>query len=416
VSARAAPWVAWSLWVLSVGFAVLAVFLALHTPPFPEGAPDWGVVLAVSFLAYPTVGAFVASRQPKNPVGWILCGVGLLFATQGFAIAYAGYTLSARSDSLPGDKIALWVAGWFDYPMLFLAAALLVLLFPDGRLPDRRWRAVPWIAVGGSVLWTLRLATAPTGPFDFFYRHMRNPFRVDGALGEAVEGLGRLGQAALFMICVASVIAVFVRLEGAQGEERQQIKWFAYAAAVLLSAVGLVAPATGGALAAIGVPWGVAFAIPIVLGLLAIPLAVGVAILRYRLYDIDVLINRTLVYGSLTGMLAAGLLWRRGSDPGDIPCPHRPRGATPTRHSRLHSCDSRSVQPLEAPYPVLHRWPLLPQQVRCEKDPRSFLCQVEGRDGPGCLKRRPGGSGKGDDAAFSRLFVAATRYTPERQA
>jgi len=303
MSLRTASWLAWFLWALCVGFAVLAVLLALYTPPFPEGAPTWGVVLAVSFLAYPTVGAFVASRRPKNLVGWILCGVGLLFATQGFAIAYAGYALSTRPDSLPAEKIALWISGWFDYPMLFLAAALLFLLFPDGQLPDRNWRVVPWVAVGGSVLWTFRLATEPTGPF-YFYTPIRNPvLEVGGALGVTVEVLGRLGAAAVFIICVASVIALFVRLGSAQGEERQQIKWFAYAAAVLLGAV-FVFPAVGAALAAIGVPWGAAFAMPIVVGLLAIPVAVGVAILRYRLYDIDRIINRTLVYGSLTVLLA----------------------------------------------------------------------------------------------------------------
>jgi hypothetical protein len=106
------------------------------------------------------------------------------------------------------------------------------------------------------------------------------------------------------LICVVSVIVVYVRLGSAQGEERQQIKWFAYAATMLLSAVFL-SPVVGVTLAAIGVPWGVAIAIPIVLGLLAVPVAVGVAILRYRLYDIDRIINRTLVYGALTVVLIA---------------------------------------------------------------------------------------------------------------
>jgi hypothetical protein len=219
-------------------------------------------------------------------------------------IAYAGYSISVRPDSLPREKIALWVAGWFDFPMLFLAAALLVLLFPDGRLPGRSWRIAPWIAVGGSLLWTLRLATDQMFPAYFFYRSMRNPFRVDGTLGVTMDVLGRLGQAALFIICVASVIAVFVRLESAQEQERQQIKWFAYAASLLLGAV-VVAPVVAGILARVGVPWGAAFAMPIWLGLLAIPVAVGVAILRYRLYEIDTLINRTLVYGALTAILAA---------------------------------------------------------------------------------------------------------------
>jgi hypothetical protein len=185
-----------------------------------------------------------------------------------------------------------------------LAAALLILLFPDGWLPDRRWRVVPWLAVGGSVLATFRLATERAGPF-YFYSPIRNPvFEVGGALGFTVEVLGRLGLAALFLICVVSVIAVFVRLDSAQGEERQQIKWFAYAATVLLSAVFL-SPVVGATLTAIGVPWGVAIAIPIWLGLLAVPVSVGVAILRYRLYDIDRIINRTLVYGALTVVLVA---------------------------------------------------------------------------------------------------------------
>jgi hypothetical protein len=303
MSRRSAAWLAWSVWALCMAFAALAVLIALYTPPFREGGQGWGVLLAVLFLAYPTVGALVVSRRPANPVGWILCGVGLLLGSQGFAVVYAGYALSTRPGWVPGGKIALWVSGWFDYPMLFLAAALLILLFPDGRLPDRSFGAVPWVAVGGSVLATLRFATEPAGPF-YFYTPIRNPvFEVGGALGVTVEVLGRLGLATLFVICVASMIAVFVRLGRAQGEERQQIKWFAYAATVLLSAVFL-SPAAGAALDAMGGPWVVGIAIPIVLGLLAVPVALGVGILRYRLYDIDVIINRTLVYGSLTLMLA----------------------------------------------------------------------------------------------------------------
>jgi hypothetical protein len=87
MSHRAAAWLAWFLWALCVALAMLAVLLARYTPPFPESGPTWGIVFAMSLLAYPTVGAFVASRRPKNPIGWVLCGVGFLFGTQGFAIA-----------------------------------------------------------------------------------------------------------------------------------------------------------------------------------------------------------------------------------------------------------------------------------------------------------------------------------------
>jgi hypothetical protein len=191
----------------------------------------------VSLLTYPTVGAYVASRRPKNPVGWLLCGVGLLFGTQGFAMTYAGYALSSRPGLLSGEKIALWTSnGWFTFPLMVLAAMLIVLLFPDGRLPARSLWALIWVAVGGATLWTLWWATKVGAPIWLlrFYSPTHNPFLVGGPLGETVEVLGRLGTAVLLVSCVASMISVFVRLGDSRGDERQQIKWFAYAAAALL--------------------------------------------------------------------------------------------------------------------------------------------------------------------------------------
>ena len=308
---RAATWLAWSLWTLCVVLAAFAVLLALNTPRGTmKGNSYLGVVIAVPLLTYPTVGAFVAARHPKNLVGWILCGLGLLFVTEGFALVYASYALSAQPGSLPGEKIAQWVSGWFAFPILYLGAALLVLLFPDGRLPTRSWRAVPWLAVGGSVLWTLWLATEPGRPvywiLSFGLPHP-TPFAVRGALGDAVEGFGRLGSVAILMMCVASVIGVFVRLGDSRGEERQQIKWFAYSAALLLGIPFVVAIPVGIIAADVmGASFDIAFAsivIVIVTGLLGIPLTVGIAIRKYRLYEVDVIINRTLVYGLLTATL-----------------------------------------------------------------------------------------------------------------
>jgi hypothetical protein len=308
MSRGATSWLGWSVWALCVALAISAVLLALLTPLGPtKGSSNWGVFFSLSLLVYPTVGAFLAWRRPENLIGWLLCAIGFLFVMEGFALVYAGYALSVEPDSLPGKQIALWGSGGFHWPLVFVGAALMILLFPNGHLPNRRWRVVPWLTAGGGLLWTLWLETKPGRPaywFLGFYPHIRSPFAVRSVMGDFIEMLGRLGAATLLVMCVASVIGVFIRLGSARGDERQQIKWFAYAAVLLLGAPFVLALPVSIVLEAMGLPWGIGLAIPIWAGLLGIPVAVGVAILKYRLYDIDVIINRTLVYGSLTLMLA----------------------------------------------------------------------------------------------------------------
>jgi hypothetical protein len=148
LSRRAAALLAWSAWTLCVVLAAIAVLLALLTPPgHTKTSSNWGAFLSVSLLVYPIVGAFVASRRPENLVGWMLCAIGFLFVLEGFALDYASYTLLVELYSLPGKQIALRVSGWFYFPMVFVGAALLVLLFQDARTPrsqppsrDGRWR------------------------------------------------------------------------------------------------------------------------------------------------------------------------------------------------------------------------------------------------------------------------------------
>jgi hypothetical protein len=226
---------------------------------------------------YPTIGAFVVSRRPKNAVGWILCSMGFVFEVRAITVACADYTKVVQSDFLPSREIMLGVTEWVLFPSWLLGVVLLVLLFPDGKLLYREWRALVWMAVGGVALLSLQ--------------------GTKGALDSALEVLGWLGGMALIVSCVGSVITVFVRLQTAEGRKRQQLKWFAYGAAVLLGTF-ISSPAAF----QIGGQWAV-FAL-IVTGLLGIPVAVGIAILKYRLYDIDRIINRTLVYASLTGILA----------------------------------------------------------------------------------------------------------------
>jgi hypothetical protein len=281
MSTRATTWFAWSVWALCVVFVVLAVLLYFYTSSV-RPHPRFVVLAGVPLLVYPTIGALIASHRPKNAVGWVLCGMGFIIEVLVFSRAYADYLLFAHPVSLIGKIMDDQATPWTVGPIVMMCAMLLVLLFPDGKLPHRGWWAVVLMAVCGTALVNYWWVTWPGG---------------------TVEELGRLGGAILLVSCVASLIPVFIRLQSAEARERQQLKWFAYGAAVFLGAFFLM-----GAAFKIGGPWA-AFVV-IVSGLSAFPVAVGIAILRYRLYDIDLIINRTLVYGSLTLML--GLVYFGG--------------------------------------------------------------------------------------------------------
>lgn len=291
-----AAWLAWALWALCVTLVALTWLLDhYYIPRLPEkGVPNVYAFLSVPLLVYATVGAFVASRRPENAVGWLLYAIGFVFGLQGFATAYADYALLVHPGSLPGEVYMAYIS---QTGMMVVAAALaatlLVLTFPDGHLPDRAFRAVPWVAVGGSATLALWAATAQE---NFERYRYSNPFFEGGTLGAFFDMLGRLGGSALFVCGVAAVISVFVRLRSADGEKIQQIKWFAYAAAVILGCL-YVFPLMW------VVPLWAIFLVGVIL-LSAMPVAVGIAVLRYRLYEIDRIINRTLVYGALTAILA----------------------------------------------------------------------------------------------------------------
>ena len=285
MSARVAAWLAWTVLALCVALAVLAMGLDIYTPP-TKYEPHFAVLAGIPLLVYPTIGALVVSHRPMNAVGWVLCGMGFVLEVLACFQAYANYSLFAHPGSLPGEKAVDWLTLYFTPwevgPGLMLGAVLLVLLFPDGKLPHRGWWAVVLTAVCGTALLS--------------YRNLLWGTRL-GPPGGVVKELGTLGEAILLVSFVASLIPVIVRLQSAEARERQQFKWFAYGTAVFLGALFLMDAALQ-----IGGPW--ARFVVIVTGLSAIPVAVGIAILRYRLYDIDVIINRTLVYGALTGILA----------------------------------------------------------------------------------------------------------------
>jgi len=278
---------------LSIGILVV---LNLFDPDIPVFR-YWTHLTAIA-VAFSTVGAIIASHRPKHPVGWLFCTIGLLVSVDHFCAEYATYALLAQPEALPAGEAAAWIRSW----MWIVSGGLgvfLVLLFPDGHLPSIRWRYLAWLNVFVIVLGSIAVAFSP-GPVDALAPEIHNPLGIDSlgiALGQAVVDLVEEIQ---IVVALSAAVSPFVRLRRAGFEERQQIKWFAYGATILII----------GALLSSRVPevwevwWvsGVGFALYIA-GIVGLPVAVGIAILRHHLYDINLIINRTLVYGSLTASL-----------------------------------------------------------------------------------------------------------------
>jgi hypothetical protein len=295
MSARAAAWLAWSLWALCVGLFALTLVLLLITPPirntWSEAWPEaLSVLLRVMELTFPTVGALIASQRPKNPIGWILCGTGLFTGVRSFAEAYADFGLVGRPGVLPAAEYMAWLWSWPRVPVAGLASALVLVVFPDGKLLNRSWWAVVWMAVGGSALVALFMALDPS---------WNNPLALErGVFKDLVEPLGRIGFVLLIVSWFCAAMALLIRVDKGSPVERQQIKWLAYFAILLF--VGFAFVVAGW----FGNNWSYFGELLSIAAFNCLPVGVGIAILKYRLYDIDLLINRTLVYGALTGILA----------------------------------------------------------------------------------------------------------------
>ena len=295
MSNRTAAWLAWSIWALCVPLAAFGGLLSFLSASGQLG-PGSGLVilLGVLLLTFPTVGAIVVSRHPENHIGWIFCAAGLVLGFGVLASGYADYALSAGPGSLPSEEYAAWLSTWIGGPGALLAAAFLFLLFPTGRLPSRRWRLVAWMAAIGSLMSALGGAFKP-GPLDT-HRSIDNPVGIGGTLGGVVEVFGSLGAVALNVSVLAAGISLILRLRRARGVGRQQLKWFVYAAVMMGGGFA------GSFVFSSGLTNSIAWSLGI-LGFMVLPVATGIAILRYRLYDIDRIINRTIVYGLLTAVL-----------------------------------------------------------------------------------------------------------------
>jgi hypothetical protein len=279
---------------------LLALAAGEHTEADGSTFDGWGgLSFAAASLAFATVGAMVAARVPENPIGWIFCLAGVVLGVSDFGSQYADQMLFISSDSLPGGRIAAWLQG-LGFAPSFGLLGLALLLFPDGRLPSGRWRPVLWLALAGIGLMVVGSALRP-GPLVEPFMEVSNPFGVPGSRGlmDSMLGFG-------FLFTVASiglaVLGMGARLRRSSGVERQQLKWLALAAAV--TGVAVVA----NLLLYIAAGIDVGGSVTLGLGFAAFPVAAGAAILRYRLFDIDVVINRALVYGVLTMTLAGAYL------------------------------------------------------------------------------------------------------------
>jgi hypothetical protein len=253
-------------------------------------SPGEAEVLTLAFGSFLVVGCLLLARRPGNRIGWIFSAVGLLATTASLAEEYTTYAYVTHPGPLPGRLVAAWLYNWIWLPTAMITVVFPLLLFPTGRSLSPRWQPVTWLAVGVTVGYALLGALNPS--LDVSNGTIPNPIGVAGADPD-VGPLSTILNGLVLCLLAAALVSLAVRFRRSQGVERQQFKWFAYAGALVVLAMlsTEVLPSLG------NLPW---------VMVIALPVAVGIAILRYRLYDIDRLINRTLVYGSLTAILGLG--------------------------------------------------------------------------------------------------------------
>jgi DNA-binding SARP family transcriptional activator len=291
VGTRRALWLGWSL--CGVSFALALVGAMLNVVGHPTASDlNYDTAFAVMFLGFSVTGSLIAARLPGNPVGWLLLIQGMCWELSGALAGYANYVLFARPGFLAGGTVAAWALNWLYLPAIG-AAVLLFLLFPDGRASSGRWRPAGWLLAVAAVISLGAVMFAP-GPMPNA-EPVSNPFGI-GGLHDVTHAALMAGNLLFALAASASVLSLLFRFRRAGGVERHQLKWLALAACLaglaftaydVLGAFGL-----SGLADYIGPP-----------SLLAIAIAVGVAILRYHLYDIDVVISKTVVVGGMAAFI-----------------------------------------------------------------------------------------------------------------
>jgi hypothetical protein len=285
----------WMAWAMLAIFGAGIIFNAALAVPNNSVAQDPALVLyLLDFTAFMVVGALIVARRPDNAIGWLFSTVGLLALSLSLANEYTQFAYITRPGTLPGPIVAAWVGGWGAFPLFGLTFTFTLLLYPTGRLLSPRWRPIAWLAGIDLAAITVLAALQPTLAVGHEGRAIVNPIGISGLPHPERGAVGAVLTGMFTVAALAGCASLVLRFRRSRGVERQQLKWFTYAAALMVLSwvVGaLLLPAAGDLIAGITIA--------------LLPVAVGIAILRYRLYAIDRLINRTLVYGLLTALLAA---------------------------------------------------------------------------------------------------------------
>ena len=311
VDARTASRLAWLLvTVIAALLAVAIAFLVLGIgTPLPDesfGFKGWGVLLA-GVLAI--AGFLIASRVPSNAIGWLLLASGVGTAVQELGQQYANYGLFTSPGALPAADVGAWITEWIWIPSMALLALHIPLIYPDGHLPSPRWRSVAVVGTIGAILGTIFFALAP-GDLEST-PGIRNPVGVEGA--DWMRGIGDIVMLPYVLGLLGALASLAIRYRRARGDERQQLKWLLLALSVLAVCFLIGVPAW--TLSGQGTSELDLVESALVLALVAIPAAIGVAILKFRLYDIDIVIKKTVVYAILAVLLfvlGAPIAWAVG--------------------------------------------------------------------------------------------------------
>jgi signal transduction histidine kinase len=288
-----------------VCFLMAGVFELLNPPVFTSwGSGNTAVIVAfeVATLAFPVVGVLIVNREPRNTIGWLMLAIGAVWAWSGPSEGYVAYALVTEPGSLPAPEVVAALSSWLWVPAIGLMGVYLILLFPDGHLPSPRWRPVAWVSGVALVVASAAQILLPGPIDDTSVEGIQNPLGVS-----SLSGLVDVAAIALFVLPVGLVLSaasLVVRFRRSRGVERLQVKWLATAGALVAVTYAV------GIFATLSVPSGEPFPDWVMflqdaglVSFIVIPVAIGVAILKHRLYGIDVVINKSVVFGTLAAFI-----------------------------------------------------------------------------------------------------------------
>ena len=293
ISSHSRRWagpLAWTTLTVTVVLMVAGAYLWEVTGTSAGGSSLENLLTGVAFLSFPSMGALIAARRPANAIGWLLLGIGLIASLLIASMGYAVYGLVTNEEGAPGATLAAWFVAWLWFPLITTIPTFLPLLFPTGSPPSPRWRPVAWLT--GALLAIVTLPAMVEGRLAEGDYDVPNPIGI-ASLGDTEEQLFNIMGPVLLLSIALSLASLIFRYRRGSIQERQQLKWIALAVAVFL-VLTILEDGFG-----LGVP-----VLIFPLTLMALPVSMAIAVLKYRLYEIDRIITRTVAYGVLTAILA----------------------------------------------------------------------------------------------------------------